>query len=101
MSTAIQPARTYTQNHIARKYTPRKRRLSIYWTWSYPWESNRDPAEMDNRFSTMTEVRRVAWPNYETPEGRAEQFLREIAGPRELSPRSPLAFQELAGQATG
>ena len=34
--------------------------MSIYWTWSYPWEAQRDLAEMDNRFSTMTEVRRVA-----------------------------------------
>ena len=67
MST-LQPARTYNQNHIPRKYTPGKRRLSIYWTWSYPWESQRDPAAMENRFSTMTEVRTVLWPNYETPE---------------------------------
>ena len=61
-------ARTYNQDHIARKYTPGKRRLSIYWSWSYPWESQRDLTEMENRFSTMTEVRRVAWPNYEKPE---------------------------------
>ena len=101
MGTVIQTGRTYNQSHIARKYTPRKRRLSIYWTWSYPWESNRDPAEMDNRFSTMTEVRRVAWPNYETPEWRAEQFLQGIAGTLELFHRSTLAFQELAGEATG
>ena len=73
MST-LTPARTYNQNHIPRKYTAGKRRLSIYWTWSYPWESNRDPAAMDNRFSTMTEVRRVAWPDYETPEWDAAQF---------------------------
>ena len=53
-------ARTYNQDHIPRKYTPGKRRVSIYWTWSYPWEAQRDLAEMDNRFSTMTEVRRVA-----------------------------------------
>ena len=64
----LQPARTYNQNHIRRKYTPGKRRLSIYWTWSYPWESQRDPAAMENRFSTMTEVRNVLWPDYETPE---------------------------------
>ena len=25
-------ARTYNQNHIARKYTSGKRRMSIYWT---------------------------------------------------------------------
>ena len=53
-------ARTYNQDHIPRKYTPGKRRVSIYWTWSYPWEAQRDPAAMENRFSTMTEVRNVA-----------------------------------------
>ena len=42
MST-IQPPRTYNQSHVPRKYTGGKRRVSIYWTWSYPWESNRDP----------------------------------------------------------
>ena len=51
--------RTYNQVHVPRPYTPGKRRVSIYWTWSYPWEANRDVTEMDNRFSTMTEVRRV------------------------------------------
>ena len=34
--------RTYNQNHVTRPYTPGKRRFSIYWTWSYPWEANRD-----------------------------------------------------------
>jgi hypothetical protein len=52
--------RTYNQVEVARSYTPGRRRFSIYWTWSYPWESNRDVTEMDNRFSTITEVRRVA-----------------------------------------
>ena len=83
MST-LTPARTYNQNHIARKYTAGKRRLSIYWTWSYPWESQRDPAAMENRFSTMTEVRTVLWPAYETPEWSAAQFLQGIAGTLEL-----------------
>jgi hypothetical protein len=44
MST-LTPARTYNQNHIPRKYTLGKRRISIYWTWSYPWESQRDPRQ--------------------------------------------------------
>ncbi|HUO39102.1 MAG TPA: hypothetical protein VMU34_15270, partial [Mycobacterium sp.] len=61
----------------------------------------RDPAAMDNRFSTMTEVRRVAWPNYETPEWDEAHFLQGIAGTLELFHRSTLAFQELAGEATG
>ena len=100
MST-LTPARTYNQNHIPRKYTAGKRRLSIYWTWSYPWESQRDPAEMENRFSTMTEVRNVLWPDYETPEWSAAQFLQGIAGTLELFHRSALSFQQIAGEATG
>jgi hypothetical protein len=75
--------------------------LSIYWTWSYPWESGRSPAEMENRFSTMTEVRNVLWPNYETTEYSADQFLQGIAGTLELFHRSTLNFQEVAGEATG
>jgi len=74
MST-LPPARTYNQNHIHRKYTPSKRRLSIYWTWSYPWEANRDVTELDNRFSTMTEVRRVV-------RGNAADVQRDGAGDR-------------------
>jgi len=94
------PARTYNQDHMPRKYTPGKRRMSIYWTWSYPWESQRDPAEMDNRYSTMTEVRKVLWPNYETPEWSAAQFLQGIAGTLELFHRSTLSFQQTAGART-
>ena len=94
-------ARTYNQNHVHRKYTPGKRRISIYWTWSYPWEAQRDPAAMENRFSTMTEVRNVLWPAYETPEWSAEQFLQGIAGTLELFHRSTLSFQEIAGESTG
>ena len=94
-------ARTYNQEHVARKYTAGRRRLSIYWTWSYPWESQRDPAAMENRFSTMTEVRTVLWPNYETSEYSAAQFLQGIAGTLELFHRSTLSFQKVAGEATG
>lgn len=95
------PARTYNQDHVPRRYTPGRRRLSIYWTWSYPWEANRDPAAMENRFSTMTEVRNVSWPEYETPEYAAAAFLQGIAGTLELFHRSSLGFQRLAGEATG
>jgi hypothetical protein len=101
MSGTRSPARTYNQAHLPRKYTAGKRRVSIYWTWSYPWESNRDLTEMDNRFSTMTEVRRVAWPDYETPEWDEMNFLQGIAGTLELFHRSTLGFQQLVGEATG
>lgn len=93
-------ARTYNQTHVARKHDGR-RRISIYWTWSYPWEAQRDPAAMENRFSTMTEVRNVLWPAYETPDYHAAAFLQGIAGTLELFHRSTLAFQHLAGEVTG
>jgi hypothetical protein len=101
MSTPLQPARTYNQVHIARKHTPGKRRMSIYWSWSYPWEAQRGRAAMENRFSTMTEVRNVIWPAYEKPEWSAAQFLQGIAGTLELFHRSALSFQQLAGELTG
>ena len=34
--------RTYNQINVPRKYTAGRRRFTIYWTWSYPWEANRD-----------------------------------------------------------
>ncbi len=101
MNSNIKPARTYNQNHVPRKYTAGKRRISIYWTWSYPWESNRELRVLDNRFSTMTEVRRVSWPDYETPEWDEMHFLQGIEGTLELFHRSTLSFQGLAEEITG
>lgn len=99
MST-LPAARTYNQTHLPRPHAG-GRRISIYWTWSYPWESQRDVETLDNRFSTMTEVRRAAWPHYEGPDWDEAHFLQGIAGTLELFHRSTLAFQELAGDATG
>jgi hypothetical protein len=93
--------RTYNQVAVPRAYTPGTRRFSIYWTWSYPWESGRDIMEMDNRFSTISEVRRVAWPAYETPQYAAQAFLQGIAGTLELFHLSLLRFQQLVGELTG
>jgi hypothetical protein len=101
MVTARLPARTYNQAHITRKYAAGKRRSSIYWAWSYPWEAQRDPAALENRFSTMTEVRNAVWPRYETPEWGSSQFLQGIAGTLELFHRSTLAFQRIAEEAAG
>jgi hypothetical protein len=56
---------------------------------------------MENRFSTMTEVRNVLWPVYETPEWAAGEFLQGIAGTLELFHRSALNFQLLVGEMTG
>lgn len=100
MSQLKSPPRTYNQTLVPRKYTPGKRRFSIYWTWSYPWEANRDVTELDNRFSTMTEVRRVGWPTYETLEYSEKMFLQGIAGTLELFHLSLLKFQDLVGEVT-
>ena len=100
MGTTDRTGRTYNQNQVSRPYTPGRRRFSIYWTWSYPWEANRDPADLDNRFSTMTEVRRVGWPSFEGAEWDRMNFLQGIAGTLELFHRSTLAFQQIVGETT-
>ncbi len=56
---------------------------------------------MANRFSTITEVRNVLWPAYETPEYDAANFLQGIPGTLELFHRSTLAFQAAGREATG
>ncbi|HEY1929439.1 MAG TPA: hypothetical protein VGG92_18390 [Caulobacteraceae bacterium] len=97
-----EPARTYNQNHAPRPYTPGRRRVSVYISWSYPAEANRNPTELDNRFSTMTEVRRVAWPAYEVPRfSDPLQFQQGIAGALELFFWAWVPFQQLVGEVTG
>jgi hypothetical protein len=93
--------RTYNQNHAPRPLAPGKRRVSIYWTWSYPWEANRDIHQLDNRFSTMAEVRRSSWPNFEAAEWDKMNFLQGIAGTLELFHRSTIRFQDVVGAVTG
>ncbi|WP_327104396.1 hypothetical protein [Nonomuraea glycinis] len=95
-------ARTYNQNHVPRPYSPGRRRLSIYVAWSYPAEAGRNVAELDNRFSTMTEVRRVAWPAYEDPKWSDPlRFQQGIAGGLELFFWGWLPFQQFAQETTG
>lgn len=94
--------RVYNQDHAPRKYTPGKRRVSMYVAWSYPAEANADPTVIDNRFSTMTEVRRVGWPEYEeAPYGKASTFSQGIAGSLELFFRAWVPFQRSVHDATG
>ncbi|MER5421178.1 hypothetical protein [Streptosporangium roseum] len=95
-------ARTYNQNHAPRPYTPGRRRLSIYVAWSYPAEAGRNVAELDNRFSTMTEVRRVTWPAYEDPKWSDPlRFQQGIAGGLELFFWGWLPFQQFVQESTG
>ncbi len=94
--------RIYNQVHTARRYSRGKRRVSIYVAWSYPAEANRDITVMDNRYSTMTEVRRVAWPAYEKePYGSPATFSQGISGALELFFRAWLPFQDSVREATG
>ncbi|MGH7802121.1 MAG: hypothetical protein ACREOW_16095 [Thermodesulfobacteriota bacterium] len=96
------PPRTYNQFHVPRKHTPGRRRFSIYITWSYPGEANRDVTELDNRFSTMTEVRRVGWPSFEAPQyADPIMFQQGIAGALELFFLGWVLFQRTVGEFTG
>jgi len=101
MNNSKQSARTYNQTHVPRNYVRGQRRFSVYITWSYPSEANRDLTELDNRFSTMTEVRRVAWPNFESPEYGASMFMQGIAGALELFFKGWVPFQEVVGETSG
>ena len=92
--------RTYNQVNVPRKYVAGRRRFTIYWTWKIP-EFNCDVAELDNRFSTMTEVRWVGWPCYEKPQWSEREFLQGIAGTLELFHLSTVRFQNIVGEATG
>jgi hypothetical protein len=94
--------RAYNQTHLPRKYMPGRRRFSVYISWSYPAEANRDVTEMDNRFSTMTEVRRVLWPDYEMPQyADPSLFQQGITGSLELFFLAWILFQEIVGDITG
>jgi hypothetical protein len=95
-------ARTYNQNHVVRRYSKGHRRVSVYVAWSYPGEANRDVTKLDNRFSTMTEVRRVLWPTYEAPEWSDPlRFQQGIAGSLELFFWAWVRFQRVVSEATG
>ncbi|MES9519013.1 hypothetical protein [Streptomyces capoamus] len=98
----VRTARTYNQRHVPRAYTPGGRRVSIYVSWSYPAEAGRDPAQLDNRFSTMTEVRRVAWPAYEDPKwSDPYRFQQGVAGSLELFFWAWVPFQDYVEEVTG
>ncbi|HEX8792291.1 MAG TPA: hypothetical protein VF765_15155 [Polyangiaceae bacterium] len=95
-------ARTYNQNHHARPYAKGRRRVSVYISWTYPGEANHDPRELDNRFSTMTEVRRVLWPAYEKPQwADPTRFQQGIAGSLELFFWAWVRFQQVVEEVTG
>ncbi|HKO22771.1 MAG TPA: hypothetical protein VJX91_08945 [Candidatus Eisenbacteria bacterium] len=102
MAPAKSLPRVYNQVHVPRKFTPGKRRVSVYISWSYPGEANRNINELDNRFSTMNEVRRVGWPNFEDPKfSDPVMFQQGIAGTLELFFTGWELFQSVVGETTG
>ena len=102
MSTPTQFGRIYNQVHVPRKYTAGRPRFSIYISWSYPAEANKDLTQLDNRFSSMTEVRRVGWPVFEKPEYASPlTFQQGIASSLELFFRAWLPFQNVVTESTG
>jgi hypothetical protein len=97
-----EPARIYNQAHRPRPYARDRRRVSIYISWSYPAEANRNVTELDNRFSTLTEVRRVSWPAFEVPRfADPLQFQQGISGSLELFFWAWVPFQTLVEEVTG
>jgi hypothetical protein len=86
---------------VPRRYGRSKRRFTVYWAWSYPWEANRDVTQLDNRYSTWTEVRRVAWPAYESADYSPARFLQGIAGTLELFHLSLEHFRHVVSDVTG
>ncbi|MFI6927472.1 hypothetical protein ACIBIZ_46600 [Nonomuraea spiralis] len=95
-------ARTYNQNHLPRPYRAGRRRMSIYVAWSFPAEAGRDVTVLDNRFSTMTEIRRVQWPAYEDPQWADPlRFQQGIAGGLELFFWGWRPFQQFVEETTG
>jgi hypothetical protein len=74
----------------------------VFVSWSYPGEANRNVGELDNRFSTMAEVRRVGWPGFEKPQyADPGLFPQGIAGTLELFFIAWEQFQDLTVEVTG
>ena len=91
-----------TQTNLA----PRKRegsgpRVSMYTSWSYPAETGRELYELNNRYSAMWEVRRVAYPRYEEMAGNPQTFRQGIDGTLELFHRDWEPFRETVSELSG
>jgi hypothetical protein len=52
-----------------RKKEGSRSHVSMYISWSYLAEASRELFELNNRYSPMWEVRRVAYPRYEEMAG--------------------------------
>jgi hypothetical protein len=75
--------------------------VSIYVCWSFRGEASRDIRDLDNRFSTMTEVRRVESPFWESLNGGSDDVPTGKRGALELFFRAWMPFQALVGEVAG
>jgi hypothetical protein len=82
----------------SRKYASGKRRVTLYISWNYPAEAGANVADFDNRFVTVSEARRQAWPKFEfmagLDQGIAAQMDHGI-----VDGYTP--FRKFMGEATG
>jgi len=85
----------------SRKKEGSRRRISMYISWSYPAESNRELYELNNRYSTMWEVRRSRYPQYEPLAGNPDAFKQGIDGTLELFMRDWEDFRTPMREHTG
>src|SRR4051812_9322602 len=84
-----------------RPYTPGKRRVTLYFPWSYPAECNRPLSEMDHRMSSLWEVRKQAWPKWEWA-ANPNAYDQGISGCLQLVfLQSYKEFQDLVAESTG
>jgi hypothetical protein len=91
-----------TETTIApRKREGSRRRVSMYVSWSYPAEAGRELYELNNRYSAMWEVRRVAYPKYEEMAGNPQTFMQGIDGTLELFHRDWEPFREMVSELSG
>jgi len=73
----------------------------MYVSWSYPAEAGRELYELNNRYSAMWEVRRVAYPRYEEMAGNPQTYSQGIDGTLELFHRDWEPFREMVSELTG
>ncbi len=78
-----------------------RNRVSMYVSWSYPAEANRELYELNNRYSAMWEVRRVAYPRYEEMASNPQTYMQGIDGTLELFKRDWESFREEVNDLSG
>src|SRR5580658_5482865 len=78
-----------------------RRRVVVYYAWSRPGETEAPLEVIENRFPTLFESRRMAYPKFEELSDPS-QFDQSVAGFLDhIMNRNFIAFVELAEKLTG